>query len=348
MTSRQRIQKALRCRPVDRPPVWIMRQAGRYLPEYRELKKKYGFLELVKTPELAVEVTLQPLRRFALDAAIVFSDILVIPEALGQPYHFRDEGGIAMDYRLKSRADIEKLDPSAVRERLDYVACAERLLRARLANGKAILGFAGSPWTLAAYMVEGGSSRSWSRAIQLFREDPPAFHLLMEKLVAALIDYLDLQAESGIDAIQIFDSWAGACPAPDYWEMSLTWIQQIVQGLRSDLPVILYAKGVPDQLPDIACSGVSAVSLDWEIDLRVAADLLPRSTAVQGNLDPALLDGEAAAVKNATSELLRSMQGRDGFILNLGHGIHPTAKLENVQALVHTVTTYLPPEPSAP
>ncbi len=342
MTSRQRIQSALRCKPVDRPPVWIMRQAGRYLPEYRALKEKYGFLKLVKTPELAVEVTLQPLRRFTLDAAILFSDILVIPEALGQPYHFRDEGGIAMDHRLDSRADIEKLDPSAIRERLDYVARAERILRDRLSNGKAILGFAGSPWTLAAYMIEGGSSRTWSRAISLFREDPPSFHLLMEKLVVALIDYLNLQTESGIDAIQIFDSWAAACPAPDYWEMSLSWIQQIVQGLRSDLPIILYAKGVPEQLPNIACSGVSAVSLDWEVDLRTAADLLPRSTAVQGNLDPALLDGEVGPVREATRRLLRSMQGRDGFIVNLGHGIHPTAKLENVEALVQTVTTFNP------
>jgi len=317
-----------------------MRQAGRYLPEYRKLKERYSFLELVKTPDLAVEVSLQPLRRLNLDAAIVFSDILVIPEAMGQPYHFKDEGGIGMDFALNSRQDIEALNPHGVRDHLGYVAAAERQLRERLSNGKAVLGFAGSPWTLAAYMVEGSGSKDWKKPRRLFQEDPHSFHLLMEKLVVALKDYLSMQAEAGVDAIQIFDSWASACPPEDYWEMSLRWIQEIIEGIQPKVPVILYAKGVGDRLPDLSCSGASALSLDWTVNLREAADQYPQKLAFQGNLDPDLLNQEPGPVRSATQKLLESMQGRSGFILNLGHGIQPTAKIENVQALVETVCAF--------
>lgn len=320
-----------------------MRQAGRYLPEYRKLKERYSFLELVKTPDLAVEVSLQPLRRFNLDAAIVFSDILVIPEAMGQPYHFKDEGGIGMDFALNSRQDIEALNPTVIRDHLSYVADAERQLRERLSNGKAVLGFAGSPWTLAAYMIEGSGSKNWKKPLRLFRKDPHSFHLLMEKLVAALKDYLSMQAEAGVDAIQIFDSWAAACPPEDYWEMSLRWIQEIIEGIQPKVPVILYAKGVGDRLPDLSCSGASALSLDWTVNLRQAADPYPHQLAFQGNLDPDLLNREPGPVRSATQKLLQSMQDRPGFILNLGHGIQPTAKIENVQALVETVCAFSHP-----
>lgn len=340
MNSRQRFQKALQCQAVDRPPVWIMRQAGRYLPEYRKLKEKYSFLEMVKTPDLAVEVSLQPLRRFSLDAAIVFSDILVIPEAMGQPYHFKDEGGIAMDFALNSRQDIEALDPNRIRENLDYVAAAERQLRDRLSNGKAVLGFAGSPWTLAAYMIEGSGSKEWEKARRLFQEDPQSYNLLMEKLVAALSAYCSMQAEAGVDAIQIFDSWAAACPPKDYWEMSLRWIQEVIDRIQPKIPIILYAKGAGDRLPDLSCSGASVLSLDWTVNLREAADRYPGKLGFQGNLDPELLNRDPEPVRRATRELLQSMGSRPGFIVNLGHGIQPTARIENVEALVETVCSY--------
>jgi uroporphyrinogen decarboxylase len=222
MNSRSRFLAACSCQPLDRPPLWVMRQAGRYLPEYRALKAKSSFLEMVRTPAVAMEVTLQPLRRFALDAAILFSDILVIPEALGQGYHFREQGGIAMAYRLETRAQVDALAPAeAVTERLNYVAETLKLLKTELAGSHALLGFGGSPWTLATYMVEGGSSDEFELIKQLFYTDRAMFDALLEKLTAALIVYFKLQIEAGADAIQIFDSWGGIIAGPDYEAASL-------------------------------------------------------------------------------------------------------------------------------
>ncbi len=244
MKSRERFLAALACTPLERPPLWIMRQAGRYLPEYRALKAKSSFLEMVRTPALAAEVTLQPLRRFALDAAILFSDILVIPEALGQGYRFRDEGGIGMDYRLETRAQIDALAPAtAVPDKLRYVADALALLKKELGGKTALLGFGGSPWTLATYMVEGGSSDVFERIKLLFYTDRATFDALLEKLTASLIVYFQMQIRMGADAIQIFDSWGGFIAGPDYEAASLKWIRQIVAALPRDFPIILYAKG---------------------------------------------------------------------------------------------------------
>ena len=244
MTSRERFLAACACQPLDRPPIWVMRQAGRYLPEYRALKAKSSFLEMVRTPALALEVTLQPLRRFALDAAILFSDILVIPEALGQGYAFRDTGGIAMAYRIDTRAQVDALAPaSAVPDRLRYVADALGLLKRELDGSKALLGFGGSPWTLATYMVEGGSSDDFERIKLLFYTDRALFDALLEKLTEALIVYFKLQIAAGADAIQIFDSWGGIIAGPDYEAASLQWIRRIVAALPAEFPIILYAKG---------------------------------------------------------------------------------------------------------
>jgi uroporphyrinogen decarboxylase len=212
MTSRERFLAALACSPLDRPPVWIMRQAGRYLPEYRALKGKSSFLEMVRTPELASEVTLQPLRRFALDAAIIFSDILVIPEAMGQGYKFRDAGGIEMDFKLETQAQLDRLDPVGVQFRLDYVGKALERVKAELKGEKALLGFGGSPWTLATYMLEGGSADDFGRSKAVFHSDRAFFDALMGKLTAALIEYFQMQIRAGADAIQIFDSWGGISP----------------------------------------------------------------------------------------------------------------------------------------
>jgi uroporphyrinogen decarboxylase len=347
MTSRERFFAACACRPLPRPPIWIMRQAGRYLPEYRALKARHTFAELVRTPELAVEVTLQPLRRFAFDAAILFSDILVVPEALGQGYRFKDEGGIAMEYRLETRTQLNQLASGGVREKLGYIAETLRILRRELGADKALLGFGGSPWTLACYMIEGGGSEEFDQVRRLLRGDRAFLEALLEKLTAALIDYFKMQIEAGAEAIQIFDSWGGLVAGPDYEPASLQWIRRIVAALPADFPVILYAKGAAQHLADQALSGARVLSVDWTVDLAAAYDTLTknprlqtqnRRVALQGNLDPAVLNTSPDRVRTEARRLLESMRGRPGHIFNLGHGIQPGAKLECVAALVDTVT----------
>jgi uroporphyrinogen decarboxylase len=340
MTSRERFLAAVACQPLDRPPVWIMRQAGRYLPEYRELKAKSSFLEMVKTPELAAEVTLQPLRRFAFDAAIIFSDILVIPEAMGQGYKFRDTGGIAMDYRLETQAQLDQLNHIGVADRLDYVGKALSRVKAELKDEKALLGFGGSPWTLATYMLEGGSADDFERSKSIFYSDRLFFNALLTKLTAALIDYFQMQIRAGADAIQIFDSWGGLLAGQDYEAASLHWIREIIAALPKNFPVILYAKGTPSQFTDQAFSGASVLGVDWTVDLGVVRKLVPGNIALQGNLDPVLMNTTPEIVRHETSQLLKTMSGAKGHIFNLGHGIMPQAKLECVEELVNTVVNW--------
>ena len=322
-----------------------MRQAGRYLPEYRALKEQHGFLKMVKTPELAAEVTLQPIRRFGFDAAILFSDILVIPEAMGQPYDFRDGGGISMAYALESASQIGALETGHVRERLDYSAQALRLIRSYVGNDTALLGFAGSPWTLATYMVEGGSSDDFSRAKALYFEAPALFNQLMEKLSTAVADYLLLQIESGADAVQIFDSWGAACPGSHYYDMSLRWIARIIGRLPPDTPVIVFAKGMTQHRDALARTGAQVLGIDWAVDMPAYCEGLPGDIAVQGNIDPVLMNGSPDIVHRETHALLHAMDGRNGFIVNLGHGIHPGARIECVESLVETVRNSAKPHP---
>jgi uroporphyrinogen decarboxylase len=349
MTSRERFLAACACRPLDRPPLWIMRQAGRYLPEYRELKARHPFAELVRTPELAAEVTMQPLRRFALDAAILFSDILVIPEAMGQGYRFKDEGGIAMEFRLETQSQLDRLLADNVRENLRYVSQALRLLRSRLGEQTALLGFGGSPWTLACYMLEGGGSDDFPRARELFRTDRAFFDALLEKLTTCLIDYFRLQIESGVDAIQIFDSWGGLVAGPDYEQASLQWIRRIIAALPASFPVILYGKGTARHLSEQAASGARVLSVDSSVDMAAAHDALAVDAvlvarkiqvALQGNLDPELLGTTPLSVREETWRLLESMRDRPGHIFNLGHGIRPDASLECVAALVAAIVNW--------
>ncbi|MDP0499921.1 MAG: uroporphyrinogen decarboxylase [Verrucomicrobiota bacterium JB022] len=340
MNSRERMLAALACQPVDRPPLWVMRQAGRYLPEYRELKAQHGFLKMVKTPDLAMEVTLQPLRRFALDAAILFSDILVIPEALGQPYRFRDEGGIAMDFRLDSAADIDRLKPASnVREALAYMPAAHRLLRAELPE-TALLGFVGSPWTLATYMVEGGSSDTYARIKALYYSDRPLFERLMTRVTDAVIELCRMQVEAGADAIQIFDSWAAACPGNLYTDLSLRWVWRVIQALPEGYPVIFFGKGMAHQQANLVATGACCLGLDWTVDLPAYARQLRPDVAVQGNLDPVLMTLPPEHVAAAARELVQSMRDRPGFVVNLGHGITPQARVESMQALVDAVGSF--------
>lgn len=340
MTSRTKIINALANQNSGRPPLWVMRQAGRYLPEYRALKEKYSFLEMVKSPELAVEVTLQPMLRFELDAAIIFSDILVIPEAMGQPYHFREQGGIGMDFRLEGKSCLDKLDTHESVNKLSYVGEALTLLRSKLDSSKAMLGFCGSPWTLACYMVDGGSTNQFPKTVQWAKSSPASFALLLEKLTTVLIDYVKMQAQSGVDAIQIFDSWNALCPDSKVYEWSLKWIDQIADAVSDQVPVILYAKAPSDRLKLFSKSKVSGISVDHETDLRSARKSLPSGFTLQGNLNPALLESEPEIVRNTTLELLNKMKGDPGHILNLGHGIRPQAKIDCMHALVQTVREF--------
>jgi uroporphyrinogen decarboxylase len=341
LTNRQRFLAAARCQSVDRPPVWLMRQAGRALLEYRKLKEKYTFLQLVQTPELAAEVTLQPIRRFGFDAAILFSDILVIPEAMGQPYRFRETGGIEMDFKISSAADIEKLSIERVCEKLNYVAAALKILRKELGEQTALIGFSGSPWTLATFMMEGGSAEKFTKAKALFASDKKTFSTLMEKLTAAVTAYLQMQIAAGADALQIFDSHGGHLPAADFQEASGRWMKEIIANLRAKVPVTVFSLGTHGNWNDLAATGANVLGIDWKFSLAEARKLLPEKIGIQGNLNPALL-AEATPEKIAaeTNRLLSEMRGRDGYIFNLGHGVPPTAKLENIAALVETVKKF--------
>ncbi len=337
MTSRQRFLGAVRREPHGRPPVWIMRQAGRYLPEYRALKARHDFVTMVRTPELATEVTLQPLRRFPLDAAILFSDILVVPEALGVPYRFREGGGIEMDRALASEADIRALSPEGAADRLGYVTDALRLIRKELGEDKALLGFAGSPWTLACYLVDGGSAEGFTRTLALARSEPAALERLLAILADTVAEYLRRQLAAGADCIQVFDSWAGLLDGADYERWSLRWIREVLARLPSGAPVILYAKGKSPAAAALAATGVPVLGVDWELPLSRVRALSGRPICLQGNLDPEWMTREPAAAAAAALAVLADNAGDPGHIFNLGHGITPEARIETVAAVVGAV-----------
>jgi len=317
-----------------------MRQAGRALPEYRALKEKRTFIELVRTPELAAEVTLQPIRRFDFDAAVLFCDILVVPEAMGQPYHFRNGGGIEMEFAVSTVEAIRKLDHRRVAEKLQYVADALRLVKPALDGRTALLGFAGSPWTLANYMIEGGSSHAFTRAKSLYYTEPLLFSELMEKLTLAVTEFLKQQIVSGVDAVQIFDSSGGLLADNAFDAASGRWIRQIITSLGNQVPVILFSKGTHGRWKSLVTTGATILSLDWTQPLAEVRALLPHNVGVQGNLDPALLDTTPEVVATETTRILQSMRGQTGHIFNLGHGVAPSAKLECIQALVTTVRNF--------
>jgi uroporphyrinogen decarboxylase len=341
LTNRQRFLDACCCRAVDRPPVWLMRQAGRALPEYRKLKEKYTFLQLVQTPELAAEVTLQPVRRFGFDAAILFSDILVIPEAMGQPYRFRETGGIEMDFKIQSAADIEKLSVEHICKKLNYVSSALKILHKELNGQTALIGFSGSPWTLATFMMEGGSAEKFTRAKALFDSDKKTFFSLMEKLTAAVTAYLQMQIAAGADALQIFDSHGGHLQGFDFQQASSRWMRDIITNLRRKVPVIVFSLGTHDNWNNLAATGADVLGIDWQFSLAEARKILPKDIGIQGNLNPMLLaEATQEEVIAESNRLLVEMRGRNGYIFNLGHGVPPTAKLENIAALVETVKNF--------
>lgn len=336
MNARERFLAACRCEAVDRPPVWIMRQAGRYLPEYRRLREDHSFHDVVETPELAREVTLQPMRRFDLDAAILFCDILVIPEAMGQHYGFPEGGGIEMEFAVRDREALRRLDPTGVADRLSHVGDALELVAEALDGRRALIGFGGAPWTLATYMIEGESRDHKDAAKELFYQQRDLFDDLLESITEALVDYFEMQIRAGADALQIFDSWAGELTPRTFEEAALPWIRRLVAEIDGRVPVIVFAKGMSHLLEPLASTGADVLSLDSSVDLAEARAALPEDVAVQGNLDPALPALEPDVVERETRRLLESLRGARGHILNLGHGIRPNARPESVARLVET------------
>jgi uroporphyrinogen decarboxylase len=317
-----------------------MRQAGRALPEYRQLKEKYTFLQLVQTPEIAAEVTLQPIRRFDFDAAILFSDILVAAEGLGQGYKFRDGGGISMNFILETTTDIEQLNVNAIPQRLDYIPQALQLVRKSLGEKTALIGFAGSPWTLANFMLEGGSVNEFTRAKNLFYKQPEVFSALMEKLTAAVTRLLQMQIVAGVDTVQIFDSLGGLLPESAFAAASANWMKQIIAGLNNAVPVIVFSKDAHGNWNTLVDTGANILGIDSGVRLADIRKKLPEHIGVQGNLDPLLLLTTPEKVTAETNRILTEMRGARGHIFNLGHGVPPEAKLENITALVETVKNF--------
>ncbi len=341
-----RFLRALKRQPVDHTPIWIMRQAGRYLPEYRATRKKAGdFLTLCKTPELACEVTLQPLRRFPLDAAILFSDILTIPDAMGLGLSLNEGVGPQFARPLRSAAEIEALPAIDPLDDLGYVMDGVSLIRRELDGRVPLIGFSGSPWTLATYMVEGGSSKEFRYAKGLIHDDPDSAHKLLEKNTTAIIDYLRAQAAAGAQALMVFDTWGGALTTPDYLTFSLGYMWRIVDELKRaeesrDLPIVLFTKGGALWLEQIAATGCDGVGLDWTIPLDQARDRIGDKVTLQGNMDPTVLYASADKVRAEARRVLDEFGPGPGHIFNLGHGIHPAIDPNNVAALVDEVHSY--------
>jgi len=339
----ERFLRALAREPVDSTPIWIMRQAGRYLPEYRATRARAGdFLTLCKTPELACEVTLQPLERFDLDAAILFSDILTIPDAMGLGLSVEEGIGPRFERPLRSRSEIEKLGVPDPETDLGYVMDAVRLIRYELDGRVPLIGFAGSPWTLATYMVEGQSSKEFSLIKKLIYDEPESAHLLLSRVADAVTAYLTAQARAGAQALMIFDTWGGVLTSRDYEEFSLNYMRNIVNALLRDLgqdrpPVILFTKGGGLWLERIAATGCDAVGLDWTIDIDEARRRIGDQVALQGNMDPNILYASPERVRQEVARIVEKFGRGTGHVFNLGHGIHPGIDPGNVRELVDAV-----------
>jgi uroporphyrinogen decarboxylase len=345
-TPDHRFLRALRREAVDMTPIWIMRQAGRYLPEYRATRARAGsFLTLAQTPELACEVTLQPLARFPLDAAILFSDILTIPDAMGLGLHFVDGEGPKFARPLRSAADIARLGVPDPESSLRYVTDAVRLVRHELHGRAPLIGFSGSPWTLACYMIEGEGSSSFARAKALALEDAATMHRLLDVLVESVARYLAAQAAAGAQALMVFDTWGGLLAPSMFREFSLRPLAAIVARLKADaatrdVPLILFSKGANSHLEALADSGCDALGVDWTIDLGEARARVGNRVALQGNLDPATLAASPETIRVQARKVLDAYGGAPGHVFNLGHGITPDIDPEHVAALVDAVHAY--------
>jgi len=340
-----RFLRACRREPVDRTPLWIMRQAGRYLPEYRKLRSRVGFLDLCRTPDLAAEVTLQPLRRFPLDAAILFSDILLPLDAFGIRMTFSPGPKIAEPIRSRSQVDALHAQPAA--QVVPFVADAVRLLRRELAGQVPLIGFCGAPFTLAAYLVQGEGKEGFGAVKRMLFAEPATLEALLEKLAVAMVDYLRLQVHAGVQAVQIFDSWAGILDDADYRRFALPYVSQIVDGVKDlSVPIIYFVNGAPHLIEAAAGSGANVLGVCWRTPLDEVARRVGPEMALQGNLDPHVLFAEPATIRARAADVLRCMSGRPGHIMNLGHGILPETPIASVEALIDAVHHFAETEAS--
>jgi uroporphyrinogen decarboxylase len=331
------IVRAARREPTPFTPVWLMRQAGRYLPEYRALRERHGFLELCRTPAAAAEVTLQPVRRYALDAAILFADILLLVEPLGVGLEFARGEGPVIHRPVRSEADVARLKPIDVESSVGTVFETARLVRRELPASVALIGFAGAPFTVASYVVEGGASRDYLHTKRLMYEAPAAWHRLLELLAEATASYLNGQIDAGAHMVQLFDSWVGALAPEDYRTYVLPHTRAVVRALRPGIPVIHFGTGTATLLPLMREAGGDVIGLDWRIDLDRGWAAVGSDVAVQGNLDPAVLLASPAMIRERARAVLDRAGGRPGHIFNLGHGVHQQTPPEHVGALVDVV-----------
>lgn len=330
--------KALNCKNDSRPPVWLMRQAGRYMPEYRFLRKKHSFLEMCHNPELIAEVTKLPLNAFGMDAAILFSDILVIPEAFGVGLDFEENKGPIIHRPIHTKKDVEALRIPNVQESLKYVTDGIKTLLPDLKVP--LIGFSGAPFTVASYMIEGGSSRDLKKTKQFMIREPISFHELLNKITDATIAYLNMQIDAGVQALQIFDSWAGFLSHDHFRVFSLQYLQKILKGIKQNVPVILFCKGSSFFAPQLAEIKPAGISIDWQADLTHLRKIIPQNIALQGNLDPDILYGSTAVIEQEVKKILAKMKGEQGFIFNLGHGMLPDMSPDAVKTLVATVKNF--------
>jgi len=338
-----RLLRALLGEQVDVTPVWMMRQAGRYLPEYRNTRKQAGdFLSLCKSPQLACEVTMQPLRRYSFDAAILFSDILTIPDAMGQGLYFSEGEGPKFRKVIRSADDVERLPDVDIASELSYVTEAVSVIRKELNGSVPLIGFSGSPWTLATYMIEGGGSKDFRVAKQFMYDNPEAMHLLLDKLAVTVTDYLNAQILAGAQVVQIFDTWGGILSSSAYQDFSLSYMKKIVSKLHKEnegrrVPVILFTKHGGQWLESIADSGCQAIGLDWTTEIGDARARIGDRVALQGNMDPSILYASPAVIREEVATILKSFGAGSGHVFNLGHGITPEVNPDNVAHFVEAV-----------
>jgi uroporphyrinogen decarboxylase len=324
--------------PVERTPVWIMRQAGRYLPQYRAVREKADFLTLCKTPELAAEVTIQPVDIIGVDAAIIFSDILVIPEAMGMELELIESRGPVFPHPIRNEDDVKSLKRIDPLKDLKYVMDAVSLTKKELNNRVPLIGFCGSPWTLMTYMVEGKGSKNFSNVKKLIYNNPALAHEILDKLSIAATDYLSAKIEAGANAVQIFDTWGGMLSQDDYFEFSLKYISKIIDNIkRDDEPVIVFSKGVHYKLDELANCGADVIGLDWTMDIGEVRSKIGDKVALQGNMDPTILYANKEKIKSEVSGILNSFGEGSGHIFNLGHGILPDIDPNNAKAMVQFV-----------
>lgn len=324
----------------ERPPVWMMRQAGRFMPEYWEIKNKYSFLEMCKTPEIAADVTMLPVDLLGIDAAILFSDILVTGEAMGGDLSFTQGVGPKFANPVRTLKDVDALEVDVL-DRLQYVADAIKVIQQRLNGSIPLIGFAGAPFTVMSYLVEGGSSKDFKLTKLLMHNQPEVAHKLLAKIAKVTADYLNLQIAAGVNAIQIFDSWALALSWNDYQEFSHRYIKEIIANLnRKDIPVISFCKGSSVFAPIMAEAKPDVVSVDWNADLLNIKNSLPAGIAVQGNLDPHILYADQPVIKREILRLFERMRGQNGFIFNLGHGIMPDIPFDNVKYAIEVIKSF--------